>query len=440
MAENEIKGWINFNQDSGLSVSPQAEIFNDLTTLFKSSFGEDFVIQEGSEMYTFLNSLAEALAKSGGEYKKIYDSIGFISASGVTLDNAVSLAGIKRDRLVRSSVKITITRDETVTTDLLIQNLRISDINGNSWEPANNTFTIYTTDWSNNTYELEFFATDGNIEKPYNVSVKANNDGSNEPWSVVTGGRNGITFQNKEDSTIGREKETDGQLKYRYYTALHNASISTIDGLKSKLLNAVNLDLKQIDAKTLNSPIKYVYIYQNTDSAKDNYEVAGHSIWVIIAQENDNKEDNETIAKIIANYKSLGVGTSFGKSTENYRVKETIDGNDIYFSRVENKDCYVNVTLNFNTDLTDDDKNKIKNNVKTKINNYIDNLGIGEDVLFQGVASAIFTIYEESGFKDYTFDITSITIGEAATPSGTKMSVDIYQNAVTDLNKITVNG
>lgn len=453
MADNtELNEFVKFDEENGLSVSTQAQIFDDLTAILKSSYGSDFVIQEGSEMYTFLDLLATSLAHSAGAYKKVYDSLGFIGATGVTLDNAVSLAGITRNGLIRSSVNMTITRTDTGEATIPAP-IRIRDINGNTWEcyadillEENVTETMQT-----------FYASDGNTENPYDIFIKAyNGNGVSEGsqyWNILTVTPTNVNFQNKEDSVLGEEKESDAHLRYRYFTALHSGSTATVDGLKSKLLNINNMDLSDVGISDLERPLQSVYIYQNntdTPASQDQYNVTPHSIWVIVdghttwngTGNTTTDEDDINIAKIIKYFKSLGVNTSYGKSKNPVVNGEGAiiyndNGEEIKFSRAEVIDCYVDITLSWKQNILEDDKDNIISAIKEKVKTYINDLGIGNDVLFTGISAAIYSLYPALNYSDYVFDVTDLKIGNTSKPTGTRLNVDIYQYA--QPKDITIN-
>ncbi len=89
-------GFIEFNKDTGLLVKTKVNIAQDLKTMFKTAYGQDFEIVEGTELYSLVDSLSSQLAETGSAAKAIYDGYSFTSATGTTLDVMCSLAGISR--------------------------------------------------------------------------------------------------------------------------------------------------------------------------------------------------------------------------------------------------------------------------------------------------------------------------------------------------------
>ena len=435
--EKDIDLVVTFDTETGLKVNTHSKILEALKNLTYYSFGSDFSIEEGTEWFSFIDLMAKSLANVGGAVKNVYDSIGFINASGQTLDNAVSLAGITRNGLVKSYVNVSISRETTDSgTTIISSPIQVRDTNDNLW--VCNEDIIFEGETTEVT--KVFHASDSNKVPSYNLAV----DSDVYLYSINPLPNGVYTFKTITASVKGREKEEDSQLKYRYYSALYNQSTATLDGLRSKLLSINDLNLTQIDAKPILSPLNYVYIYNNTkNELDDTYNVPAHSIWVIV-DGISSKNDDETIAKIIYNYKSLGCGTSYGKSTyltgtsDNEQpfaksieivVEDTRE--TVYFSRAESTECYVSLKLKSSKELEEDSNKKltIETNIKNNLVNYINNLGIHIDVLFSGVAKVIYDLQTTSGYEDFVFDITDIKIGNSNSPTTTMLPVDIYQYA-----------
>ena len=222
------------------------------------------------------------------------------------------------------------------------------------------------------------------------------------------------------------------------------------------MLNSNTLDLSLIGAEKLKTPINYAYIYQNSENVKDAlYNVDPHSIWVIVdgtsswdgTGEGTTDPDDITIGKIIKNYKSLGVGTSSGSSKTDlsdgmgaitYAYEEDGITKTVKFSRAEAVDCYIKLTLSWKEDVDEEIKLTMLESIKNSIINYVNTLGISNNVLFSGVTSAIFNVYKESGYSEYLFDLVDLKIGGTTNPTDTRLPIKIYQFAKTDETKITI--
>lgn len=84
--------------DEGLRTSTKPEILNVLTNMTVEAFGTDFVVDEGSAWYIFLDSLSNSLDNVCTAARELYNAQGIINANGSNLDNIVSLAGIYRKK------------------------------------------------------------------------------------------------------------------------------------------------------------------------------------------------------------------------------------------------------------------------------------------------------------------------------------------------------
>lgn len=84
--------------DEGLRTSTKPEILNVLTNMTVEAFGADFVVDEGSAWYIFLDSLSNSLDNVCTAARELYNAQGIINANGSNLDNIVSLAGIYRKK------------------------------------------------------------------------------------------------------------------------------------------------------------------------------------------------------------------------------------------------------------------------------------------------------------------------------------------------------
>lgn len=94
MADTKL---IEFTKE-GLRTSTKPEILNVLTNMTVEAFGADFVVDEGSAWYIFLDSLSNSLDNVCTAARELYNAQGIINANGSNLDNIVSLAGIYRKK------------------------------------------------------------------------------------------------------------------------------------------------------------------------------------------------------------------------------------------------------------------------------------------------------------------------------------------------------
>ena len=479
---NELNGILDFSTKTGIIPHSKADIREDLIKICNQAFGSDINIQEGTELYSFLDILSTSLASVGGAVQNLYTSIGFGNASGTILDNAVALGGIVRKAEEPTVVRIKATAGVEGKDTQIPINTYLIDPEGNEYINNTGAFSLSNPIVSELTGETVgyygigvFYASDSNPE-PYNVITKA---GSN--FIPKTGSFEGITFTNPENSKLGRPEENDAQLRYRYANALYSLSTGTVDGLQADLLKLPK--------------ITYAKVIQNTtygmdDTVHNPYGLPKHSVWVIvdgistwetesiqisngkftydaveytlvidetsgnctainpgsIAVNNDTAiiegalfklqktsgtyttaiknpsstdENDVKVATTIFNKISIGCGTATEKN-EVYKdgqgkieviIEEDGVQNQIFFSRASG--APVQITLNIaisglvpeeNTKLITSLETSIRDNIKT----YINSLGIGNDVLYGGVSSAIYQVHKDNSFDDFVFDIDSL--------------------------------
>lgn len=248
---------------------------------------------------------------------------------------------------------------------------------------------------------------------------------------------------------IYRKKgEADEQLRNRAIKSVYSTATSVAESLESALLQLDYIEF----ARVIDNP-------QNENMTVGDVTIAPHNIWVLVkVKDGISIDPNDTegakrekeVAGIILHYKSLGSGTMNTLKTENNQTTESvtgtkshtanvsIDGVDytIKFNEIGSQDIFVNVTLNIEQ-AYEDKKKTIQKSVQKAIVDYINSLGIGQDVLMSRVVSAI---SDTNTYTDYGFDVKTITIGDTAEPTGTMVTIPVYKRAVTVNSKVKIDG
>lgn len=329
--------------DEGLRTSTKPEILNVLTNMTVEAFGADFVVDEGSAWYIFLDSLSNSLDNVCTAARELYNAQGIINANGSNLDNIVSLAGIYR-----------------------------------------------------------------------------------------------------------KKGEADEQLRNRAIKSVYSTATSVAESLESALLQLDYIEF----ARVIDNP-------QDKNMTVGEVTIAPHNIWVLVkVKDGISIDPNDTtaggakrekeIAGIILHYKSLGSGTMNTLKTENNQTTESvtgtkshtatvsIDGVDykIKFNETGSQNIFVNVTLNIEQ-AYEDKKKTIQKSVQKAIVDYINSLGIGQDVLMSRVVSAI---SDTNTYTDYGFDVTEIKIGTTENPATTMVTIPVYKRAVTVNSNVKIDG
>lgn len=250
---------------------------------------------------------------------------------------------------------------------------------------------------------------------------------------------------------IYRKKgEADEQLRDRAIKSVYSTATSVAESLESALLQLDYIEF----ARVIDNP-------QDTNMTVGDVTIAPHNIWVLVkVKDGISIDPNDTtaggakrekeIAGIILHYKSLGSGTMNTLKTENNQTTESvtgtkshtatvsIDGVDykIKFNEIGSQDIFVSVTLNIEQ-AYEDKKKTIQKSVQKAIVDYINSLGIGQDVLMSRVVSAI---SDTNTYTDYGFDVTEIKIGTTENPATTMATIPVYKRAVTVNSKVKIDG
>ena len=248
---------------------------------------------------------------------------------------------------------------------------------------------------------------------------------------------------------IYRKKgEADEQLRNRAIKSVYSTATSVAESLESALLQLDYIEF----ARVIDNP-------QNENMTVGDVTIAPHNIWVLVkVKDGISIDPNDTegakrekeVAGIILHYKSLGSGTMNTLKTENNQTTESvtgtkshtanvsIDGVDytIKFNEIGSQNIFVNVTLNIEQ-AYEDKKKTIQKSVQKAIVDYINSLGIGQDVLMSRVVSAI---SDTNTYTDYGFDVTEIKIGTKENPATTMVTIPVYKRAVTVNSNVKIDG
>ena len=247
-----------------------------------------------------------------------------------------------------------------------------------------------------------------------------------------------------------KKDEADEQLRNRAIKSVYSTATSVAESLESALLQLDYIEF----ARVIDNP-------QNENMTVGDVTIAPHNIWVLVkVKDGISIDPNDTtaggakrekeVAGIILHYKSLGSGTMNTLKTENNQTTESvtgtkshtatvsIDGVDykIKFNEIGSQDIFVNVTLNIEQ-AYEDKKKTIQKSVQKAIVDYINSLGIGQDVLMSRVVSAI---SDTNTYTDYGFDVKTIKIGKTVEPTDTMVTIPVYKRAVTVNSKVKIDG
>jgi len=354
--------------NTGVQIQTFEEVYNELADGYKSIYGQDISIEQDSpdgqrigieakgrhDLQTFALYLATMLDPN--------------TSIGRYLNVLIKLCGITRRAATQSQVDVTIvsTRPVVLPSDFTVQ-----DELGQNWvtqseinlEAGSHTVTLFAENFG---------------------AVEALPDTVNNVITIVLGVE---SVTNTDAALIGRDEETDEELRVRRNQSLENAAYSTTGSLYAKLADL--------------SGVTDLRVYEN-DTKVDDYipGVPANSLWVIIE---GGSVDN--IVETIVKNKTGGTGLK-GSIEETYN--ETVirpDGTEfiiphvIRFDRPTYIDLYVKLTVKRKTTTIPIDLDLIKTALTAE------SLGIGYSVTASGLYCPVYAATD--GFTAFDLEIST---------------------------------
>lgn len=218
---------------------------------------------------------------------------------------------------------------------------------------------------------------------------------------------NGLTRTfNIGDAIVGRNEETDAELRIRRNNSVVTSRSATVEAIRNKILELNG------DAYSDLPQLTDVIIYENDTDYTDSKGIQGHRIMAVVRQEGDVDTRDQEIADNILESKAAGIGTSYGNATGGNAVSEvSYDSvgvaHDIYFARPTAVPIYLildNFTTNSSYPVDGDDQ------LKTLLTAWGNSLGVGVDVIVYPTLVAQIALIP--GITDF-----DIKIGTAPSPT-----------------------
>lgn len=381
---------MTFGVTSGGYVIPTfQEIRDEIAAEFKAEFGASINTTPQSRFGILIDQRAEREFKLWQNLESVYSNSFRKTATGIALDWAVSLIGLKRLTALQSVVSVTVTG--TAGT-VIATNKRVRlDSTGTLWGPTTEITipgggSIAATFRAVETGPLD--ATTGDsftIETPV------------FGWSGVT-----ITA----NATVGRDLETDSELRARSDNALSALGAATFAGLISELLNLEG--------------VTNVGIIENKREIIDGDGRPPHCFETVVTGGTDTE-----IAQVVWDNKPLGIQT-FGSETDNVTDSQ---GNTqtVNWSRPTAVDIYVDITgTAVAADYPGDSA------LEQAILDFGNTLAVGDDVLYLAVMNAIYD--NIPGMLTLTVELSTVSVGAA-----TVTNIAIGPTEIADFSLANIN-
>lgn len=298
----------------GLTIQTYDEIFAELVSGYQAIYGPDINVDADSPDGQRIAIEAKARLDLQSFALALYNLFDPDFSTGEVLNKIIKLAGIARQPGSRSQVDVTINVSRNIT---LPAGYTVLDDLDQPWITTADA-TLLTGD---NTVTL--------VAENFGA-VEADAGTITAPSDIVLGV---VSVTNPLAATVGRDEETDTELRARRNKSLQNPATSTIGGLFSAIGNLPG--------------VTDLVVYENDQDTTDAVRsIAPHTIWLVI--------EGGTVAEIIETIAKNKTGGTGIKGTVTGTYEETLvkpDGteyiiiHEMAFDRPVDVPLYVSLTV-----------------------------------------------------------------------------------------------
>lgn len=358
---------------AGLHIPTYADILADLIAQTKVIYGNDIYLGNDSMDYQYLSVFALKTNDTMQAIQLAYNARGPNTAIGSDLDGIVKINGLVRKAASYSMCQVVLNG----TPNTVITNGIIGDINNNNWDlPAIVTLDSAGQATISATCEVigPITALAGNISK------------------IVTPTQGWLTVTNVVPAVAGRQAETDSQLRARQAISTQLPSQTLLGGVVAGIASITN--------------VTRYNVYENDTNVVDLNGLPGNSITAVVEGGSDADIANQIYAR-----KGIGCYTN---GTTAVTINDAYGRNTtIRFYRP----AYVPIFVIVNVHKMAGYATGMTAAIQAAINNYLNNLQIGESLVFSILNAVAMSIQPNLALP--VFSITSITAGKTVTPTGT---------------------
>lgn len=398
-------------------------INNDLQRRFKNAAGSDVELRQASAEKQMIDAISVELSRQWMALEETYYAGFFEDASGEALDKILALPGFSRRPIQSATGEVRFSRSDPAPDDIRI--------------PSG---TTVTTERSETRPQIPFETTEPVILNEGETEVSAPIEGL-KPWQTeldeswlgeetnLAAGEisrtddpiAGIGEVTNPTATgdpdqgyqIGRDRETDPELRLRYQNELGADGFATIDNIRASVLNA-------------DERIEATFVDEVHDTTNNEYGVA---VTVSASQVSDT-----IVAEAIFNAVAAGLDT-FGSTT--VTVDYEGDSFDVSFSRATQVDIAVDADIQTNANYTADGETNLKDALVEYIGGTgtdgerLRGLSVGEDVVWTQVVKRVVGVI---GVEDAT-----VTMAINGNPlDQDNIAIDSNEVALLDAADITI--
>lgn len=366
--------------ETGINAPTYPEILDRLKTFFKMIYGQDIYIEPDSKDGELLAIFAKAIFDANANAIDIYHSFSPSRASGDALSANVKINGIARKLSSFSQCDVVITGAKGT----IINFGAVRDQNNILWDLPNQVII--------------------GLDESITVTATCRIVGAtialaNTITEIATPTRGWFSVNNPNGATIGQPVETDAQLRRRQTLSVALPSQTVLNGITGAIANL--------------SGVTRYRNYENDTAQTDKNGLPPHSISLVV-----DGGDAQAIGDTIALKKTPGCntyGTTKVKHTDKYGLQHTIS-----FFRPEIIFVYVTIKIRALAGYN----NKIGDQLKQAIVNYIDKIGIGENILHSKLyLPANLACSQVSN----VYDVTEILIGTTKQLTASNIKINFNQ-------------
>ncbi len=382
----------------------EAETVDTLKTAIeeelKTSFGESFNVRPTSVAGQLIGVFAQKLADLWDAAEAIYGSQYPESAFGQSLDQLATLTGVQRLPATRSTAVVGVTG--TPATVIPTGSRIINSDTGTYWRTIEDDGDVIIPAAS---------ATTANVESE-DFGEISGLAGTLDTIDTVISGWD--TVDNAADADLGRDEETDAELRIRRTGLLTSQGKGTVDAIQADVLAVPG--------------VLEVFVFENVTLITDVNGLPGKAFEVVLRE--DGTAEVADIFQAIWDSKPAGIssyGTEAGTATDSlggtrYTAYSTVDEIEIYFAitAVTTGGSFAGLTASLVTAI------------KEAITGYGDTLGIGDDVIRQQAIAAYLAV-------EGVYDHSQLYLDDAAAPvASSNIAIDIREIATFDTANISV--
>jgi len=377
----------------GITTDTLQEVFDRYVAEYKAIYGEDIDLSQNTPDGQRIGIESKSIADIQAALLSLYSSLDIDFAEGEALNRAIKYAGIVRRTATYSTWDINVTASVSTT---LYQDYTIKDDAGQEWirrVPITIPSGITTVSFESK----DLGAINGLITATL------------EQQTVIPT----ITLLEPDGSaSVGREEETELELRTKRNRSIENPSYSTVGGLTAKIYA---LD-----------DVTDVYVYENSTNVYDAaLDLDANSIWAVV--EGGLISD---VAETIAKQKTAGTGLK-GSVTGTY-IETLPNGRELTHEMIFDRPTIIDVYVTLDATRTGAsavDADLIKNNLAAQdflIGDALDAFTL-YDVASTGLVGAFLSGLEISD------DNITFTSGRLDSVTGGKYKIQVVNITVTEI-------